>query len=131
MAAKKENITAIKSEEEKIEPVTIYDKNGNFKYLLEFDRNTVKFAETRGIKPQTIEGNMGMIEIEELFFCSFRKHQPKMSKADTDKVIKEIGGITPKLLVRLCQLFELPYTELLTDDDDEENEKNSTLTVKF
>lgn len=131
MAEKKVTPTEVQSEEAKIEPVMIYDKNGNFKYLLEFDRNTVKFAEQRGLKPQTIEGNMGMIEIEELFYCSFRKHQPKMSKADTDKVIKEIGGITPKLLIRLCQLFELPYTELLTDDENEENEKNSVLTVKF
>lgn len=139
MATKKEMPTAVKPEEERIEPITIYDKNGNFKYLLEFDRNTVEFAESRfGLKPQVLEGALGSIEIRALFFCSFRKHHPKISKSETDKIIEEIGKITPKMLARLVQLFEYPYTELLTDDVDdadeeekEEREKNSTLTVKF
>lgn len=122
------NITAV--EEEVVEPFKIRDKKtGEFKYLLEFDRDTVKFAETRGLKPQVIEGDLGATEIEELFFCAFRKHHSKISKAETDRILnEEVCGLTVEQLLRLCKLFELPYTTLIVDKD--KQEKNSTATME-
>ena len=119
-----------KAEDKQIKPIILKDDNNGDIFVLEFDRDTVKFAETtRGLKPQVVEGNLGMTEIEDLFFCSFRKHHPKLSKADTDKILYErLGGITSAMLTRLYELFEAPYTTLISDDTDR---KNVTMAVEF
>lgn len=121
-----------KAENNVVEPIRISDKNGNLQYVLEFDRATVKFAESRGLKPQRIGDDMGMTEIEELFFCAFRKHHMKVSKAETDEILyKKIGGMSVDMLVRLCQLFNAPYETLIVNDGESEASKNATMTVEF
>ena len=120
----------IEKEKKIVAPIQIFNKEGGFEYLLEFDRDSVKFAENRGLKPQTIEGDLGMQEIEELFFCAFRKNHPRLSKAETDRILDKLKPLPVSMVIRLCELFELPYTELITNDENLER-KNAELTVKF
>ena len=115
-------------EEVKIEPMRLTNKKTGNMYVLEFNRDTVEFAETRfGLKPQMIDNDLGYAAIRNLWFCAFRMHQPKISKAETDKILQNHGLNTDEL-VQLCALFELPYTTLIVDK--EYQEKNSDWTTE-
>lgn len=98
-----------------IKPITITDKNNV--YVLEFSRESVVFAEQRGWEwddalryPAT--------KLKELFFFAMRMHHPKMAKANTDELYDKMGGITPAMVSRLKDLYELCLTSLIRDDEE-------------
>ena len=125
----KEKVTAVSEKAEDLKPIEIW-LDGNFEYLLDFDRDSVKFAEGQGLKPQMLNGDLGYTEIETLFYCAFRKNHPKVSRAETNRILKDdLGGLTVSMLVRLCQLFQLPYDTLVIEDG--ATPKNERMTVKF
>lgn len=112
-----------------VKPITLRDENTSDIYVLEFDRATVKFAEARGFKINSLESGLSMTVVEDLFFYAFRKHQPKMSKADTDRILYDkLHGMPDGLLERLVDLFLLPFNSLAQT---EEESKNATMTVEF
>ena len=120
------NISTVE-EEERIDPIVLTNKKTGNVYVLEFNRESVEFAESRfGIRPQMFENELGSLMIRNLFYCAFRMHQPKVSKAETDKIL-ENSGITADQLVQLCRLYELPYTTLIVSK--EQQEKNSEWTM--
>lgn len=113
--------------EEKVRPIEIYDKDGNFKYCLEFDRATVKWAEEKGFNTEA-EG-IRITDTEELFFYAFRKHHPKVSRAETDRILyEELHGLSPEVFQRLVKLFTIPYEALIQTED---GAKNATMTIKL
>lgn len=126
MADEKKAEELVKTEEV-VKPIEIWDKNGNFKYLLEFDRDTVKWAESRGFNTES-EG-IRITDTEELFWYSFRKHHPNVSRAETDRILYEdLHGLSPEVFQRLVKLFTIPYEALIQT---EEGAKNATLTIKL
>lgn len=126
MAEKKNNAV---ENDEVLKPVVITDQTTNAIYVLEFNRDSVKFAEQRGFDINQFGSKVMLSAIEELFFYSFRMHQPKMSKADTDKILYEkLGGVPEGLVERLAQLYLVPFNTLLRN---EESIKNSKMTVDF
>lgn len=124
-----EKTAAKKTEDKQIKPIILKDDNNGDVFVLEFDRASVKFAESRGFNINTFDTGLNMSAIEELFFYAFRKHQPNKSKADTDKILYEkLKGIPEGMLERLVELFLLPFNTLVQNEDDS---KNSTMTVEF
>jgi len=117
------------AENKTVTPITLTDdKNGDV-FVLEFDRAAVRFAEGRGFKLDILDGSVSLSAIEDLFFYAFRMHQPKISKAETDKILYEkLGGLSDGMLERLVELYLQPFNTLLQSDDET---KNSTMTVKF
>lgn len=121
----------VKAKENKavLKPITLRDDVGNV-YLLEFNRESVKFAEARGFKVQVLEEGVSMSAIEELFFYAFRMHHPNMSKANTDKILyDDLGGLHEGMLERLVELFLVPFNTLIATSEDAA--KNSRMTVEF
>ena len=126
MAEKK---TVTKTDDKQIKPISLKDDNNGDVFVLEFDRATVKFAESRGYKINSLEDGLSISNFEELFFYAFRKHQPKMSKAETDKILYDkLGGMPEGMIERLVELYLLPFNSLVQTED---NVKNSTMTVEF
>ena len=118
-----------KAENKVVKPIVLTDNVTNDVYVLEFNRDSVKFAEARGFDINEFGSKVQISAIEDLFFYGFRMHQPKMSKADTDKILYEkLGGIPEGLVERLAELYLAPFNSLIRD---EEKSKNSQMTVDF
>lgn len=135
--AKVENIENEKTLEEienEIKPITLTFTDTNQVYVLEFDRNTVKLAERNGFplnpfnKDKFVD-EIDMAKIEELFYYSFQKNNRGVSKQVTDDILyNELGGISVEMLIRLVELFMLPYTTLINGDESGKV-KNSNLAI--
>lgn len=125
MAEKKTTST----EEKQIKPIVLKDEINGDVFVLEFDRASVKFAESRGFKVNTLDEGLSISALEELFFYAFRKHQPNKSKADTDKILYDkLHGMPEGMIERLVELYLFPFNSLVQK---EEEAKNSTMTVDF
>ena len=120
---------------EQVKPLVLQFKKEKKEYTLEFNRDTIRFAEARGFVPDDVD-KYPMTKIYEFFWLAFRMHHPSMSRANTDKIIDEdwggIRNIPDGVLERLGQLYAAPFGALIEDETDEEKverEKNSNVTV--
>lgn len=112
---------------ERVHPIRITDENG-MTYTLEFDRDSVRFAEQRGFDidlllkfPQT--------NIPSLWFYAFRKNHKNVARAKTDELLKRLGGLKEEEITRLYELYCEPNNALIAQDDDDR--KNSGLTMEL
>ena len=120
--------TPINANNNGVKAITLRNEQGKF-FVLDFNRASIKFAEARGFKVQALQEGINMSSIEDLFFYSFRMHQPEMSKADTDKILyEELGGLREGMIERLVELYLKPFNTLITSED---SVKNSKMTVEF
>lgn len=122
--------TAVKKTDDKqIKPIILKDESNGDIFVLEFNRDTVKYAEARGFKIGAFDEGQVINTTEELFFYAFRMHHPNKSKADTDKILYEkLRGLPNGMFERLVDLYILPINSLRQDGDET---KNSTMTVEF
>ena len=121
-------IKETKKEEKVVKPIILKGTNNNDIFVLEFNRDTVKYAEGRGFTLDALN-SMNMSAMEDIFCYAFRMHQPKMSKADTDKILYEkLCGMPEGMLERLVDLYVLPFETLVQT---EESAKNATMTVEL
>ncbi len=115
-----------------VKPIEIKNtENGNV-FTLEFNRDTVKFAEDHGFDIQGFsEGKAPMSGTSDLFYYAFRMHHPRVSRAETDKMLfEDMGGVPDGMVNRLIELYAEPF-KVLTNSEDGEERKNSKLTVTF
>ena len=106
-----------------INPIKIFDDEKAKEYTLEFDLSVVKYAENRGFSIGDVE-RFPATKIPELFWYAFRKHHPEMAKANTDKLLEDLGGIgglSEEFMERLGGL----YQQAVLSVGDEKVRKNS------
>lgn len=118
---------------EKVNPIIVRDDEMHAEYTLEFNRESVKFAESRGFDLEDV-GKYALLKVPELWFYAFRMHHKKVAREKTDKLLDEISvnGIPEGLVARLIELYTAPYEAFFgTEDDVEGDEKNSSVTVQF
>lgn len=130
MATKRQTETVETPSVENVKPIILKDdKNGDI-FVLEFNRSSVKFAESRGFNLAAFESTgVSISMIEELFFYSFRMHHPEKTRAETDKILYEkLCGLPEKMLERLIELYAIPLNTLVQTED---SAKNATMTVEF
>lgn len=120
--------------DERVKPIRLTDNNGIIKnqgdvYELDFSRDSIVFAESRGFKIDEIS-TYPVTRISELFYYSFRKNHRGVSREKTDKFMEEWGGVPEKVLKRLTEL----YTQSALSNNiqtDEEAGKNEAVTVEM
>lgn len=112
---------------EKVKPIILHDTENNRDYTLEFNRDTIKFAEQRGFKLEDVD-NYPMSKVPEFFWYSFRMHHPSFSLNQAEKLLDRMGGMSEPLARRLGELWAVPFNTLNTEDGDE---KNATVTVEL
>ena len=112
---------------EKVKPIILHDTENNRDYTLEFNRDTIKFAEQRGFKLEDVD-NYPMSKVPEFFWYSFRMHHPSFSLNQAEKLLDRMGGMSEPLARRLGELWAVPFNTLSTEDGDE---KNATVTVEL
>lgn len=118
---------------EKVKPMTIRDSESDKVWTLEFSRDSVKFAEARGVSIDGV-GDSPMTMLPELFYSAFRKNHRNISKAETDKILfDELGGLTDAQYHRLMQLFAEPMNTLIKDKDEDggETQENPKMVVEL
>ena len=114
---------------EQVRPIILTDNETGDTYTLEFNRESVRFAEARGFDPEEI-GKYSMTKIPEFFFYAFRMHHPNISREKTDRILFDIlGGMPSGMAERLGALYALPFKALIKDDGEEG--KNARMTVEF
>lgn len=113
---------------EKFNPIVLTDTDTNEKYTLEFTRDTVKFAESRGFKIEEI-ADMPMTKSIELFWYAFRAHHMSVSREKAEKIlIDDLKGFPDGMIERLYNLYRQPFNALVRDED---ASKNARMTVEM
>ena len=109
-----------------VKPVIVTDDETGLEYTLEFNRESIRFAEARGFKISDV-GDFPMTKVPELWFYAFRMHHKTVSRQKTDALLDGLGGLPDGLLERLGELYAAPFNTL-TDGQTEENPR---VTVKL
>jgi len=131
MATKKQQTQEVKTPDlSNVKPIILKDEKNGDVFVLEFNRSSVKFAESRGFNLASMdESGVSITVIEELFFYAFRMHHPEKSKADTDKILYEkLCGMPEKMIERLVELYAIPLNALVQTED---SAKNASMTAEF
>lgn len=104
-------------------PIILKMEDGT-EYTLDFTRKTVEYAERCGFDMSELGSKM-MVRVPELFFYSFRKNHPQLTKDETDEILfDKMGGMNEALMSALGTLFTQAYNSLINEDA-----KNSKVTV--
>lgn len=120
---------ANKEVNEQVKPIIIHDTENGIDYTLEFNRETVKFAEARGFDIDDV-GRFPMTKIPELFFYAFRMHHMNISREKTDRILfEELGGLPEGVAERLGALYSAPFEALSNKNGDKA--KNRKMTVEL
>jgi hypothetical protein len=119
-----------KEANEKIKPLVLTDNETGEKYVLEFSRESVKFAEARGF---TIEDSVKFpqTKIPDLFYFAFRKNHKSISRERTDRMLyDDLQGLSTAAIERLLMLYQEPQNALIRTDEDGEP-KNARMAVEL
>ena len=122
---------ARREENEEIRPLILHDTESGQDYTLEFNRESVKFAEQRGFSLDDVD-RFPMSKTYELFYYAFRMHHRNVSREKTDRIIDEdwggIANIPDGVLERLGMLYAAPFGSLVENKGDKNPPK---VTVEF
>lgn len=115
---------------EKVKPIRLIDNETGESYILEFNRDTVKWAEQREFDPNLVPKFPNTVGAD-FFYYSFRMHHKNIARDKTDKILFDVlGGInetTGKIFARLLELYYLTYSSFT----DEEAEANPRMAVEL
>ena len=96
--------------EEIVKPIILHVDGRD--YTLEFSRESVKFAESRGFDLDDL-AKFPMTKTYEFFYYAFRMHHKGLPRDKTDAIIDDgfggVGGIPENLLERLGKLYAEPF----------------------
>lgn len=113
---------------ERVNPIIIRNEDTGDEYTLEFNRETIRFAEQRGFDIADV-GKFPMTKLPELFFYAFRMHHRNVSREKTDRILfDDLGGMPDGMAERLGALYSAPFEALSNDNG---KAKNSKMTVEF
>lgn len=115
--------------DEKIKPIRITMRDTNETYELDFNRESVKFAEANGFKLEDVADYVAT-KVPEFFYYAFRWHHKRLSRGQTDKILEKLGGVTTPMLERMAELYQQAAIANNVQDD-EELEKNALVTVEL
>ena len=120
---------ATKEINEQVKPIIIHDGENGIDYTLEFNRETIRFAEARGFDIDEVS-KFPMSKLPELFYYAFRMHHKNVSREKTDRILfDDLGGMPSGMAERLGALYAAPFEALTNDKSDKT--KNSKVTVEF
>lgn len=119
-----------KMADERVTSIKITAPSGDKSYELDFNRDSVRFAESRGFKMEDVF-DYPETKFPELFYYSFRYHHRNLSKQQTDKIYEELNGFSREFLETLVTLYNQAMLANNVVDSTEEMGKNSGWTVEL
>lgn len=116
-----------KKDKKVVKPITVTDTTSNITYTLEFNRESVMYAERQGFNIADLQSR-ALSGILDLWYFSFRANHKGVSKETALRLLEDMGGMPDGLLERLVELYAEPYKVLIPSED---NSKNSKVVVEF
>ena len=116
--------------EERVNPIRVTDEDTKETYTLDFNRESVVFMAQRNFTMDDLSDTIA-VKGEELWYYAFRYHHKKMSRNQTDKLYEKMGGLAPKLIKRLIELYYQALNSNKIVQDDDELEANPHVTVEL
>ena len=115
--------------EDRVNPIRITLQSSGETYELDFNRESVRFAEMHGFELDNVT-RFPASKIPEFFYFALRKNHKKLSRTQADDIFEEIGGVTGKVLSRLIALYnQAALTHVIASEED--YEKNARVTVEM
>lgn len=115
---------------ERKNPIRVTDVETGREYILDFTRETVAIAERRGFKWSDITDEEKIATtLPVIWNTAFLRYEPRMTQSKTDKILEMMGGIQPKQITRLKELYDQAVSSLVAEDTEDGNTKNSKVTV--
>lgn len=115
--------------EDRVNPIRITLQSSGETYELDFNRESVRFAEMHGFELENVT-RFPASKIPEFFYFALRKNHKKLSRTQADDIFEEIGGVTGKVLSRLIALYnQAALTHVIASEED--YEKNARVTVEM
>lgn len=119
-----------KEANEKVKALILNDTESGEKYILEFSRESIRFAEQRGFVVDEVI-KYPVTKVPEFFYYAFRKNHKNVSRERTDRMLYEdLGGLSSAVIERLIQLYMEPQNALIRTEEDGET-KNARMTVEL
>ena len=114
-----------------IAPIRITDNDLGVTYELDFSRESIKFMANNNFVID--EGMISRIAKDgpELWYYAFRKNHRKIARNQTDALYEKMGGLAPKLIERLVDLYNQALMSNNIVQDDEELDANPHVTVEL
>lgn len=125
----------VERNDEMVTPITITDKFGilgeaGFTYELDFSRKTALYAISQGVDVGEENASKRISVIPALFYASFRKNHPSVSREKIDKLREKNKGISAEIVSRLYELL-MQALSVNVLNVDEEDEKNVAMDVEM
>lgn len=99
-------------------------ENDGKKYVLDFDRASAEWAERHGFSIDDLTSGRALVGFGDLFYYSFRKNHPNMTRTQTDRILfDEMGGMPEGMAERLAELYAQPYNALIQTEESAKNSK--------
>jgi len=117
--------------EDRVNPIRITDVDSKETYELDFNRESLRFMADRGFVIDENFGDLIASKGEEFWFYAFRANHRKMARNQTDKFLEKVGGLTPKIIERLIELYYQALNSNNIVQDDDELEANPHVKVEF
>lgn len=115
---------------EEVRPVVITDTETGEKYVLEFNAESVKFAEERNFKTDDVF-QKAVSTIPEFFYYAFRMHHKYLPKDKVMRIYNELLPLPEGLIKRLLELYYIPLEGILGTKENGNEPKNSRMTVEL
>lgn len=107
---------------EQVKPIILRFEDG-IEYTLEFNRESVKYAEEHGFIRDDISEKI-MTRLPELFHYAFRMHHPTLTMERTSEILfNDLGGLSEEAVKRLVELYIAPYNYLINNTGKTKNSK--------
>lgn len=113
---------------ERIKPLKITVKGET--YELDFSKESVSFAQNNGFVLEDVSKYL-TLKVPEFFYYAFRMHHRRLARNQTDAILNEIGGLSPKMLERMILLYNQAEMSNNVVQDDEELAKNANVVVEM
>jgi len=101
-----------------VKPMKITDTKTGEEFTLEFDKESVRFAEQRGFDLDDVQ-RFPLSKTEELFWYAFRMHHKRVDLIRARKLLEGIGELPEDFIERLMMLYAKPYEAFAERADDE------------
>lgn len=115
--------------EERVPAFSVTDNDTKVKYTFDFNRESVKFAESKGFELENLI-KFPATNIPDFFYYALRMHHKNVARANSDALLEKMHGLSESALKRLIELYQQAQTAN-TVQTDEDAAKNAAVTLEL
>ena len=126
--AENTKVKKLADEVDELRPIVITDNETGDQYTLEYDAESVSYAEGRQFKINDVE-DYPVTGIRDLFVYAFRKHHKMLPREKAIRIYELTKPLPQGCVERLIKMFMSPYNGIVVAKGEER--KNERMTVEM